>query len=126
MPFPYQRIHVRPVWCWLACVWSIYVQVVAAAVVLLVRGCVSCLLVGLLGVGPSALQRALGQSDLVRVGALLVSVLVGASCVLPAWYIFTVRRPQTMGGKSNDKWFDRCKNFSNSVPFSLPRPGSVT
>ena len=105
---------------------SVYGHVVAAAVVLLVRGRVSRLLVGFFGVGSWALQRALAKSDLVRVGALLVSVLVGASCVAPAWYVFTVRRPPTVGEKCNDKWFDRCKKFSNSVPLSLPRPGSVT
>ena len=109
-----------------ACVWSVYGHVAAAAVVLLVRGRVSCLFVGLLGVGSLALQQALAQSDLVRGGALLVSVSVGASCVQAAWYIFTVRRPPTVGDKSNDKWFDRCKTFSNLVPFSLPRPRSVT
>ena len=125
-PFLHRPMHVRPVWYWPECVWSVYGHVVAAAVVLLVRGGVSRLLVGLLGVGSLALQRAFAQLDLVCVGALLVSVLVGASCVGPAWYIFTVRRPPTVGEKSNDKWFDRCKKLSNSVPFSLPRPGSVT
>ena len=98
----------------------------AAAAVLWVRGRVSRLLVGLFGVGSLALQRALAQSDLVRVGALLVLVSVGASCVEPAWYVLTVRRPPTVGEKSNDKWFERCKKFSNSVPLSLPCPGSVT
>ena len=125
-PFPYPPMHVRPVWCWPPCVWSVYGHIVAAAVVLLVRGRVGRLLVGLFGVGSLALQRALAQSDLVRVGALLVSPLVGASCVGPAWYAFTVRRPPTVGEKSNDKGFDRCKKFSNSVPLSLSRPGSVT
>ena len=38
----------------------------------------------------------------------------------------TVRRPPTMGEKSSDKWFDRCKKFPNSLPLSLSRPGSVT
>ena len=66
-------MHVRPGWCWPACVWSVYGHVVAAAVVLLVRGLVTRLLVGLFRVGSLALQRALAQSDLVRVGALLVS-----------------------------------------------------
>ena len=96
-----------PVWCWPACVWSVYGHVVAAAVVMLVRGRVSRLLVGLFGVGSLALQRALAQSDLVRVGALLVSALVGASCVGPAWYVLTVCRPPTVGEKSNNGWFDR-------------------
>ena len=121
-PFPYRLMHVRPVWCWRACVWSVYGHVVAAALVLLVRGCVSRLLVGLFGVRSSALQQALAQSDLVRVGALLVSVSVGASCGGPAKYFFTARRPPTVGEKSNDKWFDRCKKLPNSVPLSLPLP----
>ena len=119
-------MHVQPVWFWPACLWSVYGHVMAAAVVLLVRGRVSRLLVGLFGVGSLALQRAFAQSDVVRVGALLVSVLVGASCLGPAWYVFTVRRPPTVGERSNDKWFHRCKKFSNSVPLSLSRPGSVT
>ena len=85
-------MHVRPVLCLPACVWSIYGHVVAAAVVLLVRGRVSRLLVGLFGVGSLALV-------LVRVGALLVSVLVGDSCEGPAWYVFTVRRPPKRGGE---------------------------
>ena len=104
-------MHVRPVWCWPACVLSVYGHVVAAAVVLLVCGRVSRLLVGLTGHGSLALQRALAQSDLLRAGALLVSVLVGASCVGPARYVLSVRRPPTVGEKSNDKWFDRCKKF---------------
>ena len=125
-PFPIGPMHARPVWCWPAWVWSVYGHVVAAAVVLLVRGCVSRLMVGLFGVGSLALQRALAQSDLVRVGAVLVSVLVGASCVGPAWYVLTVRRATTVGEKSNDRWFDRCKNFPNSVPHSPSCPGSTT
>ena len=111
-------MHVRPVWCWPACVWSVYGHLVAAAVVLLVRGCVSRLLVGLLG---GARQRALAQSDLLRVGALLVSVLAGASCVGPAPCVFTVRRLPTVGEKSNDKWFDRCKKaFKFGAIFPAP------
>ena len=110
-PLPYQPMHVRPVWCWPACVRSVYRHVVAAAVVLLVRGRVSRLLVGLFGVGSLALQRALAHAVLLRVDALLVAVLVGASCVGPARYVFTVRRLPTLGEKSNDKWSDRCKKF---------------
>ena len=100
--------------------WSVYGHVVLAAVVLLVRGRVSRLLVGLFGVGCLALQQALAQPDLVLVGARLVSVLVGASCVGPAWSVFAVRRLPTVGEKSNDKWFDRCKKFSNSCHFPCP------
>ena len=83
-PFPYRPMHVRQVWCWPACVRTVYAHVLSAAVVLLVHGRVSCLLVGLFGVGSLALQRALAQSDLLRAGGLLVAVLVGASCVEPA------------------------------------------
>ena len=78
-----------------------------AVVALLVCGRVSRLLVGLFGVGSLSLQRALAQSDLLRAGVLLVAVLVGASCVGPARYVFTVRRLPTAGEKSNQKWFDR-------------------
>ena len=125
-PFLFRPMHAWPVWRWPACVWSVYGHLVAAAVVLLVCGRGSRLMVGLFGVGSLALQRALAQSDLVHVGTLLVLVLVGASCVGPAWYVLTVRRPPTMGEKGNDKRFDRCKRFSNLVPLSLSRPGSVT
>ena len=86
-PFPYRPMHVRPVWCWPVCVRSVYGHVVSAAVVLLVRGRVSRLLVGLFGVGSLALQRALARSDLLRAGVVLVAVLVGASCLGPARYV---------------------------------------
>ena len=66
---------------------------------LLVCGRVSCLMVGLSGVGSLALQRALAQSDLVGVVALLVSMLLGASCLGPAWYVLTMRRPLYRGGE---------------------------
>ena len=125
-PFQYQPMHVRPVWCSPACVWSVYGHFVAVAVVLLVRDRVSRLLVSLFGVGSLALQLAFAQLDLVRVGLLLVSVLVGASWLRPAWYVFTVRHTPTVGERSNDKWFDRCKNFTNLSPLSLSRPGSIT
>ena len=83
----------------------------SAVVAFLVRGSVGRLLVGLFGVGSLALQRALAQSDLLLAGVLLVAVLVGASCVAPARYVFTVRHLPTVGEKSNDRWFDRCKNL---------------
>ena len=124
--FSYRPMHVRPVWCWPACVRSVYGHVVFAVAVYLVCGSVSCLLVGLFGVGSLSLQRALAQSDLLRAGVLLVAVLAGASCVGPARYAFPVRRLPTAGEKSNDKWSHRCKNiFPLSVPLSLHRPGSV-
>ena len=125
-PFPFRPMHAWLIWCWPVCVWSVYGHVVAAAVVLLVHGRVRRLMVRWFSVVSLALQRAFAQLDLVRVGALLVSVLVGASCVGAAWYVLTVRRFPTAGKKSNDRWFDRSKEFPNSVLHSLSRPGSVT
>ena len=120
-PFSYRPMHVRPVWCWPACVRFVYGHVVFAVLVLLVRGRVSRLLVGLFCVGSLSLQRALAQLDLLRAGVLLVAVLVGASCVGPARYVFTVRRLPTVGEKSSDKWLDRCKNlFQIRYPFPCP------
>ena len=119
-------MHIRPVWCWLPCVRSVHGHAVSAVAVLLVCGRIGCLLVGSFGVGSLSLQRALAQLDLLRAGVLLVAVLVGASCAGPARYTFTVRRLPSAGDKSNDKWSDRCKKcFPDSVPLSLPRPGSV-
>ena len=80
-PFLFRPLHAWMVWCWPACVWSVSGHVVAAAVVLLVHGCVSRLMVGLFGVGSLALLRALARSDVVRVVVLLVSVLVGRARV---------------------------------------------
>ena len=120
-PFPYRPMYVRQVWCLPACVRSVYGHAVSAAVVLLVRSRVSRLLVGLFGVGSLALQRPLAQSGLLRAGVLLVALLVGAICVGPARYVFTVRRLPTVGEKSNDKWFDRCKSFFQ-IRCSFPCP----
>ena len=76
-PFLFRPLHAWLVWCWPACVWSVDGHVVAFAVVWLIHGCVSRLMVGLFGVGSLALLRALARSDVVRVVVLLVSVLVG-------------------------------------------------
>ena len=85
------------------------------------RGRVSRVLVCLFSVGSLSLQRALAHSDLLRAGIPLVAVLVGASCVGPARYVFTVRRLPTVGEKSDDKSFDRCKNvFPIRCPFPCP------
>ena len=100
--------------------WSGYDHVVAAAAVLSVRGRVSRLLVGLFGVGFLALQRALAQSDLLRLGALLVLVSVGASCVGPAWYVFTVCRPPSVGEKGNGGGSTAVKNFKTRCHFPCP------
>ena len=80
MSFSYRSMHVRQVWCWPACVRSVYGHVVSAVAVLLVCGRVSCLLVGSFRVGSLSLQRAPAQSDLLRAGVISVAVLVGASC----------------------------------------------
>ena len=119
-PFPFRPMHAWPVWCWPACVWSVYGHVLAAAVVLLVRGRVSRLMVGLFGVGSLALQRAFAQSDVVRVGALLVSVLVGARCVGPAWYVLTVRRPPIVGGKVTIGGLTAAKDSKFGATFPVP------
>ena len=120
-PFSYQPMHVWPVWCWPACVRCVYGHVVFAVVVSLVHGRVSRLLVGLFGVGSLSLQRVLAQSDLLLAGVLLVAVSVGASCVGPAGYVFTVHRHPTVGKKSNDSWLDRCKIvFQIWCPFPCP------
>ena len=70
-------MHAWLVWCWLACVWSVYGHVVAASAVLLVHRCCNRLIVGLFGVGSLALRRALARLDAVRVVVMPVSVLVG-------------------------------------------------
>ena len=120
--FSYRPMHVRPVWCWPACVPSVYGHVVFAVAVLLVCGRVSRLLVGSFGVGSLSLQRALAHLDLLRAGVLLVAVLAGASCVRPARYVFTVRRLPTAGKKSNDKWLDRCKRNFPRFDALVPAP----
>ena len=54
-PFPFRPVHAWLVWFWLACVWSVYGQVEAAAAVWLVRGCLGRLRVGLVSLGCVAL-----------------------------------------------------------------------
>ena len=46
-PFPFRPMHAWLVWCRPACVWSVYGPVAAAAAVLLVRGRLGRLMVGL-------------------------------------------------------------------------------
>ena len=96
-------MHARAAWPWPACVRSVYGHVAFAVAVLLVCGPVSRLLVGLFGVASLSSQRALTQSDLLCAGVPLVAMLVGASCVGPAPYVFTVRRPPAAGEKGHDK-----------------------
>ena len=74
-PLLFRAMHAWLFWCWPACVWSLYGHVLAAAVALLVHGCLSSLIVGLFAVGSLALQRAFARSDVVVV--VPVSVLVG-------------------------------------------------
>ena len=75
-PFPF-----RPVHAWLvrrppACVWSVYGQVVAAAVVWLVRGCRGRLMVGRVRVGSVALLPVVLSSNLARLASTFVSASV--------------------------------------------------
>ena len=74
-PFLFRPMHAWLVWCWPACVWSVYGHVVAAAVVLLVHGWFSRLMVGLFAFDSLALKRAFARSDVVVI--MPVSVLVG-------------------------------------------------
>ena len=67
-PFLLQRMHAWLVRCWLACVWSVYGQVAAAAAVWLVRGCLRRLMVGLVCVGSVTLLPVVASSNF-RVGA---------------------------------------------------------
>ena len=104
------------------CLWSRC----GRSVVLLVHGRVIRLMVGFFGVGYLALQQAPVRSDVVRIVAMPVSLLVGSSCLGPAWFVLTVRRPLILGEKSNDRSSDRCEMFPNSVLHSLSRPGRGT
>ena len=53
-PFPFRPVHAWLVWCWPACVWSVYGYVAAAAAVWLVRGRRGRLMVGWVRVGSVA------------------------------------------------------------------------
>ena len=79
-PFPFRPVHTWLVWCWPACVWSVYGQVAAAAAVWLVRGCFGRLMVGLVCVGSVALLPVVVSPNVVCVAG--TSVLVLVSCVL--------------------------------------------
>ena len=120
--FSYRPMHARPAWHWPVCARSVHGHVASAVVVLLVCGRVSRLLIGLFGVGSLSSQRALAQSDLLCAGVPLVAMLVGARCVGPARYVFTVRRPPAAGEKSHDKWSDRCKKVFPPVGALFPAP----
>ena len=126
-PFLFRPMHAWLVWCWPACVWSVYGDVVAAAVVLFVHACLSRSMAGLFAVSSLALQQAFAPSDVVVV--MPVSVLVGNVPVALGRHgtFFTLRRPLIVGEKSSDSWYDRWGKFPNSVRHALSRPGgSVT
>ena len=79
-PFPFRPVHAWLVWCWPACVWSVYGQVAAAAAVWFVRGCLGRLMVGLVCVGSVALLPVVVSPNVFCVAG--TSVLVLVSCVL--------------------------------------------
>ena len=66
-PFPFRPMLSWLVWCWPACVWSVYGDVLAAAAVLLVHGCLSHLMVGLFVVAFFLLLPALSRRGLAGV-----------------------------------------------------------
>ena len=79
-PFPFRPVHAWLVWCWPACVWSVYGQVAAAAALWLVRGCLGRLMVGLVCLGSVALLPVVVSPNVVCAAGTSVSLLV--SCVL--------------------------------------------
>ena len=80
----FRPVHAWLVWCWPACVWSVYGQVVAAAAVLLVRSCLGCLMVGLVCVGSIALLPVVVPPHVVYAAGMSVSVLVSGVVVCPS------------------------------------------
>ena len=79
-PSPFRPVHALLVRCWPACVWSVYGQVVAAAVVWLVHGCRGRLMVGCVRVGSVALLPVVLSSNPARLASTFVSASV--CCVL--------------------------------------------
>ena len=79
-PFPFRPVHALLVRRWPACVWSVYSQVVAAAVVWLVRGGRGRLMVGSVRVGSVALLSVVFPSNPARLASTFVSASV--CCVL--------------------------------------------
>ena len=82
-PFPFRPVHAWLVWCWPACVWSVYGQVAAAAAVLLVCGRIGRLMVGLVCVGSIALLPVVLPPHVVYAAGMSVSVLVSGVVVCP-------------------------------------------
>ena len=83
-PFPFRPVHPWLVWCWPACVWSVYGQVAAAAAMWLVRGCLGRLMVGLVCVGSVALLPVVVSRNVVCAAGTSVSVLVSCDLVGPS------------------------------------------
>ena len=83
-PFPSRPVQAWLVWCWLACVWSVYGQVAAAEAALLVRGCLGRLMVGLVCVGSIALLPVVVPPHVVYAAGMSVSVLVSGVVVCPS------------------------------------------
>ena len=79
-PFPFRPVHALLVRRWPACVWSVYRQVVAAAVLWLSRGCRGCLMVGWVRVGSVALLLVVLSPNPARLASTFVSASV--CCVL--------------------------------------------
>ena len=84
MPFRFRPVHAGLVWCWLACVWSVYGHVAAAPAVWLVRGCLGRLMVSLVRVGSVALLLVIESPNLVCVAGTSASVLVSRVLVCPS------------------------------------------
>ena len=83
-PLPFRPVHAWLVWCWPACVWSVYGQVAAAAAVLLVRGRLGRLMVGLVCVCSIALLPVVVPPHVVYAAGMSVSVLVSGVVVCPS------------------------------------------
>ena len=77
-------MHAWLVLCWPAFVWSVYGQVAAAAAVLLVRGRLGRLMVGLVRVGSIALLPVVVPPHVVYAAGMSVSVLVSGVVVCPS------------------------------------------
>ena len=75
-PFPFRPVQAWLVRRWPACVWSVYGQVVAAAVVWLVRGCRGRFMVGRVRVGSVALLPVVLSSNPAHLASTFVSASV--------------------------------------------------
>ena len=84
MPFPFRPVHAWLVWCWPACVWSVYGHVAAAAAVWLVRSCPGRLMVGWVRVGSVALLPVVLSSNPAHVVGMFLLALVSCFLVCPS------------------------------------------